>query len=51
MSALPLNADVTSGIGTCLLLTHSGHLTVGLMMVARDYDEATIYRAAYAMEQ
>ena len=29
----------------------SEDLPVGLMMVARDYDEATIYRAAYAMEQ
>ncbi len=29
----------------------SEDLPVGLMLMARDYDEATIYRAAYAMEQ
>jgi amidase len=26
-------------------------LPVGMMLTAKDYDEATIYRAAYAFEQ
>ena len=30
---------------------HSDSLPVGLMLIAKHYNESTIYRAAYAFEQ
>ena len=44
-------ADLTGHPAMSLPCGISEDLPVGLMMVAKDYDEATIYRAAHAMEQ